>query len=197
MENYNLDSISPNRKVLIKKHIIALRESEDIINKTGKGFTGHLKLVDKNKFIKKIKTNMKQAREHLNATRRLARKTKNSNKSVSNPKVNTKNKSKQTAIISKAAKRSIKKPSINNINAPVIPRQVTPPLLRNINSSMFSTPMVASQVHASTPFISAAHVPPAPEVTHRVNRKRIAEDECVTPRSSLPGKMRRLLKRPE
>ncbi|XP_037816062.1 uncharacterized protein LOC119606576 [Lucilia sericata] len=188
LNNYNLESLSHARIGLIKKHIIALRDSNDIINKTGRGFIGHLKLVDKKEFIKKLKTNMQLAKERYNATKRLAKQ---------NSEPNTTNKTKR--LKNSSAKSNFKKTSLNTelIAPPVIPRQVTPPLPAVNNVSMFDTPMVPTQVHASTPFIRVGHIPPAPAVTQTENRKRPAADELGTPRTSLPGKKRRLLKRLE
>lgn len=188
LTNYNLVSLSKVRVNLVKKHLTSLREAKNIVNITGKGLTGHFKLVDKSKFIKKIKTSTKEARELLNATRRA--------KMAAAKEL--KNKKDQTTSKRKTSKRTIKKPPISNIQiASIIPRQLTPPDLRNKNVSVFDTPILSSDVHASTPFKNASYVPRAPQLHKRVNREENAQDELGTPRSSLPGKKRRLHKRPE
>lgn len=180
MGTYFFESLTRNRVLLIKKHLNHLRESEDIVNVTGKGLIGKFKLADKKQFIKKKELEekkIKEANSEAAKQQRLKAKTTNA-AAVPKSKTRIKKATKKQTIISK----------------PVIPRQVTPVALRNTNVSMFDTPMVATQVHASTPFVGEEYIPRAPEVNQRrVNRKKTATDDCATPRTSLPGKKRRLM----
>ncbi|KAM7361960.1 uncharacterized protein ACRADG_012821 [Cochliomyia hominivorax] len=184
LANYNFETLTKNRIVLIKKYLIALRESEDIVNITGKGFAGKFKLVDKKKFLKKIELNLRKSKEQHNATKKSLRKTKIAGKE-NEPKAAEK-------VLKNKTKTKKKLLPLNEMPI-VVPRQLTPVALRHNNISMFDTPMVATQVHASTPFISTGYAPLAPEVNHR---KRNVQDDLGTPRTSLPGKKRRLLQRP-
>ncbi|XP_073828342.1 uncharacterized protein isoform X2 [Musca autumnalis] len=70
IENKYSADITPLRKTLIKKHLNGLIASKEVKNITGRGLTGHLKLVNKKEFSNKI-----------NSTRAVRRKT------VTNPDV--------------------------------------------------------------------------------------------------------------
>lgn len=145
--------------------------SEELVNVTGRGLSGHFKLVHKNEFVKKI-GDVNPAK--ITATRKTANVLKQPKQlTAKNKKYTEIETTKRTAVISSE------------------PRAYTQ------NISMFDTPVI-SQSQTSTPFIRNVIVPGAPEIAKRLQRKNFNRtEEIATPRSSLPSKKRRLNKLPE
>ncbi|XP_073832638.1 uncharacterized protein [Musca autumnalis] len=176
---YSAD-ITSLRKGLIKKHLNGLIASKEVKNITGRGLTGHLKLVNKKEFSNKI-----------NSTRAVRRKT------VTNPDVRSLRRPKTTEQPDYQSPPPLSQ--TYDFEEPGTSQQLirrrNMPHLFNLNEHDLDTPPMAPQ-HASTPIPQTQFLPLAPNRQHISHPRQLSSDVLEgTPRTSLPSSGRKKGKR--
>ncbi|XP_073834152.1 uncharacterized protein [Musca autumnalis] len=188
IENKYSADITPLRKTLIKKHLNGLIASKEVKNITGRGLTGHLKLVNKKEFSNKI-----------NSTRAVRRKT------VTNPDVRSLRRPKTTEqpVNTTTTVPDYQSPpplsQTYDFEEPGTSQQLirrrNMPHLFNLNEHDLDTPLMAPQ-HASTPIPQTQFLPLAPNRQHISHPRQLSSDVLEgAPRTSLPSSGRKKGKR--
>lgn len=175
--------ITRNREALIKKQIIELRNSNDLVNITGRGLTGHFKVNDKKKFRAKIKKMQQEKR--IKKRQRRGGRTEEHHSTQESPV--------RPVIMSAAITAASFEAEPDLEQYGIIPSQ-------QYDSMFGTTPQDTTGVHTSTPIIPENVLSLAPMRKRKLHEmvvlqnQNVADEDTVqnTPRSSLPSSVKRI-----
>ncbi|XP_075170201.1 uncharacterized protein LOC142242502 [Haematobia irritans] len=156
--------LTKQRETLIKKYLTTLRESEQIFNTTGKGFSGHMKLLNKRNFEKYVRGKIKH--------KETVKKPVDVLESVSVNQVLP-----PSQVYEMVEETSAGRLNINQINRPVVRVRA----IQRICQEELDSPMAPT--HISTP-ISRNNFPLAPRKSKTSQLYSVTTSNDGTPRSS-------------